>query len=112
MKFSVDGFDGAEGLALRNVDNVRGTHTVGKILARRRVNAPSIAEKREDPRLIEDAPVRNAIAKGADIDVNVIGEALGKIAIGPPAGFFQFLGEIPMVERAERADFRFEKSVG
>jgi len=76
------------------------------------VNTPAIAEKREDPRLIENAPVRNAVAEGANGHVNIVGEAGGEIAIGPAAGVFQFLRKVPMVEGAERTDFWFMESVG
>src|SRR5437667_12857912 len=78
LKFRVDGFDRAEGLALRDVDNVGGTHALGKILARGSMDAPGVTEKREDPRLVENAPVRDAVAQGAHGDVNVIGEARGE----------------------------------
>lgn len=71
-----------------------------------------IPEKREDPGFVENAPMRDAVAEGADGDVNVIGEARGEIAMGPAAGFLQFLRKIPMIERAERADFGFEERVG
>jgi len=37
------------------------------------MNAPAIAEEGEDPGLVENAPVRDAVAKG----VNVINEAGG-----------------------------------
>ena len=97
---------------LGDVDDVRGAHAIGEILARRRVNAPGITEKREDPRFVENAPVRDKVAEGADGDVNVIGEARGEIAMGPAAGFLQFLRKIPMIKRAERADFRFKERVG
>ena len=33
LKLGLDGFDGAEGLALRDVDDVGGAHALGKILA-------------------------------------------------------------------------------
>jgi hypothetical protein len=50
--------------------------------------------------------------KSADSDVKVISETRGEIAIGPAASGFQFLRQIPVIERAKRTDFRFEKSVG
>ncbi len=112
LQLGVDGLDGAESLALRDIDNVRGAHAVGKILARRRVNAPRVAEKREDPGFVENAPVGDAVAEGANDDFGVLREARGEIAIGPAACVFQFLRQIPMVERAERADFRCEERVG
>ena len=76
------------------------------------MNAPRIAEKGEDPRFVEEAPVRDAVAECANGKVGVIAEARGEIAIGPAAGFLQFLREIPMIERAERTDFCFEECVG
>ena len=39
LKLGMDGFDGAEGLALRDVDDVGGTHAISEILARRSMNA-------------------------------------------------------------------------
>jgi len=69
------------------------------------MSAVRVAEKREDPRLIENAPVRDAVAEGADGDVNVISKAGGEIAVGPAAGVFQFLRKVPMIEGAEWADF-------
>jgi hypothetical protein len=111
LQLGVDGLDGAEGLALRDIDDVRGTHAFGEILARWGVNAPGVAEKRENPRFVENAPVGDAVAESANDNFGVVREARGEIPIGPAAGVFQFLREIPMVERAERTDFCFEERV-
>jgi len=112
LKLGVDSFDGAKGLALSDVDDVRGAHALGEIAARGSMNAPRIAEKGEDPRFVEETPVRDAVAECANGKVGVIAEARGEIAIGPAAGPFQFLREIPVIERAEWTDFCFEECVG
>jgi hypothetical protein len=82
------------------------------VAARRSMHGPGIAEKREDPGFVENAPMRDAVPEGADGDVNVISEARGEIAMGPATSLFQFLGEIPMIEGAEWADFGFEERIG
>src|SRR5258708_7578846 len=102
LELGVDGFDGAEGLTLSHVDDVGGAHALGEILARRRVSAPAVAEKGEDPRLIENAPVRDAIAESPPGDVNIVGDARGEIAIRPAAGAVQSMRKIPMLESAYR----------
>ena len=56
--------------------------------------------------------MRDAISEGANGDINVIRKARGEIAVGPAAGVFQFLRKVPMIEGAERADLRFEESIG
>src|SRR5437899_5152981 len=86
FKFGVDGLDGAKSLALRNVHHMGGAHALDEIRARRRVNAPSITQKREDPRLIEDAPMLDAVAQRARDDFGVFSEAASQIAIGPASG--------------------------
>src|SRR5712664_1152961 len=60
LELRIDGLDGAEGLTLRDVDDVGGAHAIDEILARRRMNAPRIAEKRKDPGLVENTPMGNA----------------------------------------------------
>src|ERR1051325_9836664 len=66
LKLGVDRFDGAERLSLRDVHYVRCTHALGEILSRGRVNPPRIAEKREDPRLIENAPVTDTVTRSEE----------------------------------------------
>src|SRR5258708_30106314 len=91
--------------------HVRGAHALGEILSRWRVNSPCIAQKREDPWLVENAPVGDAVAQGAGDDFRVLREAAGKIPIRPASRVFQFLRQVPMVKRAERPDFRFEQLI-
>jgi len=76
------------------------------------VSAPRISEKGKDPRFVEETPVRDAVAECADGEVGVIGEARGKIAIGPAAGLLQSLRKIPMIERTQRTNFYFEERIG
>src|SRR5262249_46747695 len=112
LQFWIDGFDCLECLALGNVDDVSGAHAIAEAVARGSVNAPSVAEESENPGLIENAPVLNAITEGFDDNLCVVGEAASKIAIGPTAGVFEGLRKIPVIERANGANLRFEKRVG
>src|SRR5260370_36767497 len=68
--------------------------------------------KGKAPRFVEETPVRDAVAECANGEVGVLAEACGEIAIGPAAGFFQFLREVPMIEGTERTNFCFEERVG
>ncbi len=77
LEFRVDGLDGPEGLALCDVDDVSSAHALGEIAARGSVNSPAVAEKREDPWLVENAPVRDTVTQGADGEVHVIGKTSG-----------------------------------
>src|SRR5205085_11480935 len=72
FKLRVDGFHSAKRLALRNVHHVRGAHALDKVLTGRRMNAPSVAQEREDPRLIEDAPMLDAVTESARDDFGVV----------------------------------------
>ena len=112
LEFRIDGFDGTEGLALGDIDDVGSAHAFGEILARGRVNAPGITEESEDPGLVENAPMGDAVAEGTDGQVSIVGEARGEITIGPAAGFLQFLREVPVVERCEGTNFGFQERIG
>ena len=107
LEFGIDGFERAEGVALGNFDDVRGAHAIGQAAARGRVNAPSVAEEGKDPGLVEDAPIANAVAEGFGHDLRVVREARDEVAIGPAAGVFESLREVPLIERADGADLRF-----
>src|SRR6266852_6183377 len=111
-ELAVGGFERAESLALRDVDNVAGFHEVSEAFPAGRVDAPGIAERGEDPRLVENAPVGNAVAESTAHDVRVFGKACGEVAIGPAACVFKDLRQIPVIEGDERANLCFEKRVG
>src|SRR6266849_5857293 len=96
-ELAVGGFERAESLALRDIDDVACFQEIGETGATGRVDAPGIAERGEDPRLVEDAPVGNAVAESTAHDVRVFGEARGEVAIGPAAGIFEGLRQIPVV---------------
>src|SRR5690348_17411752 len=91
---------------------MRGARTVGEIASSRGVNSPPIAQKGEHPRLIENTPVPDAVTERASDDFRILGETARQVAIGPAAGIFQFLRQVPMIERAKRADFRLEELIG
>src|SRR5262249_56073798 len=112
LQFWIDSFDCLECLALGDVDDMRCAHAVVKIVSRGSVNAPSVAKESENPGLIENAPVLNAIAEGFDDKLGVVDETRGKVAVGPAAGVFEGLRKIPVIESADGADFCFEKRVG
>src|SRR6266436_337300 len=76
------------------------------------MSAVSVTLKGKDPRFVEETPVRDAVAECANGELGVLAEACGEIAIGPAAGFFQFLREVPMIEGTERTNFCFEERVG
>jgi len=88
---------------------VSGAHAIGEAVASRSVNAPRVAEKGEDPGFVEDAPVLDAVAEGFGDDLRVVHETRGEIAIRPAARVFEGLREIPVIERADGADFCFEE---
>src|SRR5262249_50273778 len=94
------------------VHDVRGTHALLKVAAGGSGNGPSVAEECEDPRLVENAPMLDAIAERFDNELRVNHKKGGQIAIWPTPHRFQGLWEIPVIERADGTDFRFEQSVG
>src|SRR6266478_5704484 len=111
-ELALGGFERAESLALGDVDDVAGFQEIGETGATWRVDAPGVAERGEDPGLVEDAPVGNAVAESAAHDVRVFGKACGEVAIRPAACVFKDLRQIPVIEGDERANLCFEKRVG
>ena len=101
----------AERLTLREIHGVAGAQERVEIAAPGRVDPDEISEQREDRRLVEDHPVRDAIAERADHDLGVVREAARRVALGPAAAVFERLRQVPVVERRERADPRLEQAV-
>jgi hypothetical protein len=54
-----------------------GTDRLIGLTASRRVNAVEVAQDREDPRLIEDHPMLDAIAQVIDHHRSIVAEVLG-----------------------------------
>src|SRR5271169_3978380 len=85
-EFRIHGLDRPEGLALREVHNVGSTNGGHKIRARWRMYAAAITEENKHPRLVEDAPVEDAVAECAGGDFTIIREASSEVAVGPSPG--------------------------
>ena len=97
--------------ALREVDRMRRLDRIVGFLAAGSMNALRITEHREDPRLVERHPVLHAIAKCVGHHGGIVAKNLGEVAIGPSAGIFERLRQIPMIERHPRLDFALEHLV-
>ena len=65
----------------------------------------------ERGRLVEQHPVRDAIAQRLRGQLHVVGEARGSITIRPSPGIFQRLRQVPVIERDKRPDVRLEQRV-
>ena len=62
-------------------------------------------------RLVKNHPVRNPVAQRLRHQLHVIGKAACRIAVGPTARIFQRLRQVPVIERNQRTDARFQQSV-
>ena len=101
----------AERLALGEIHGVARAQERVEIAAPGRVDPDEITEHREDGRLVEDHPMRDAIAERAHHDLGVVREAARRVALGPAAALFERLRQVPVVERRKRADARVEQAV-
>ena len=97
--------------SLRQVHGVRGAQEIDQALASRRMHAFQIAKICNGRRLVEQYPIRNAIAQHSDNLFDVVGKTRCRIAIRPSAGIFQGLRQVPVIERDQRTDFRFQKCI-
>src|SRR5215813_10058331 len=79
LQLGIDGFDRFERLALRDVYDVRGLHTVSVIRTRGSVNTPSVTEECEDPRFIDNAPILDALAERFNNDLRIVRELGGEV---------------------------------
>src|SRR5262249_13153184 len=103
--------DRAEGLALREVHRVRGAQEGVRLAPAGRVDAHQVAARREDVRLVEDHPVRHAVAERPHHQLAELSEAARQVAIRPAARVLERLRQVPMVERGEGPDARLEQPV-
>jgi hypothetical protein len=87
-----DGFDGAKGVSLPEVDGMRGFEEKVEVLFTRCVHTTSVTEVGEDRGLVEDGPGLDAVAESLENDLGVVGEASGSVAIGPAALILKGLG--------------------
>jgi hypothetical protein len=55
--------------------------------------------RRSDPRFVEDGPSVDLVSQGFQDDLDIIGKAGRRVAVGPATVVFHILGEIPMEER-------------
>src|SRR5580700_2292977 len=90
---------------------MRGLEKVVVVCAAGRENADAITEIRERPGHVEGRPNGDTVSEILCKDSCVISEISGKVTVGPAAAIFQHLGQVPVVQRAEGADARFEQSV-
>ena len=93
FKFGIHGFYGAKRLGLRNVHHVRGAHALDKICARRRVGAVGITQESKDPRLIENAPMLDAVAQRARDDFRYSVKRPARSRFGQPPASSNFCGK-------------------
>ena len=75
-----------------------------RVLHAGRVAADGVADEGRHPRLVERRPVLDAVVQPVVDRRGVLGEALGRVALGPAAAVLQRLREVPVVERDPRAD--------
>src|SRR5882724_8925585 len=75
------------------------------------VTAFSVADVYEGMHLVHGHEVRDAVGELADGVAAVVGEGLGGVSVLPAALVFEYLGKVPVVERAVRLDARVTKLI-
>jgi hypothetical protein len=83
---------------------VRGDQPGDPLLATGRVLAAGVAEEGRAPGLVERRPDRDPVSDGVVHGGGVLGEPVGRVPVGPPAGVLERLRQVPVVERQPRRD--------
>ena len=97
-------FNGAEGHALRQIDGVSRFESLIDVCLERRRPAGSIAVAGKVRGHIEGRPDGDAITEILGQDRRKVGVVAGQIAIRPASFIFERLRQIPVIDRAERAN--------
>ncbi len=97
--------------SLSQVHYVRGAEKIQQALVTGCMDAFQVATECEYGRLVEQHPVGDAVAQGAGDDFDIVAETRGSITVRPTTGVFEGLRQVPVIERDEGADFRFEQGV-
>src|ERR1700678_575828 len=90
---------------------MRGAEKIQQALVAGSVDAFQVTTESEYRRLVEQHPVGDAVAQGAGDDFDIVAEARGRVAVRPASGVFEGLRQVPVIEREEGPDFRFEQGV-
>ncbi len=90
---------------------MRSAQEVEKAFASGSVRAFEITQVGEGGGFVEQHPIGNAVAESACDSINVVSKARRRIAIGPAAGIFERLRQVPVIEGDEGANSGFQQGI-
>ncbi len=102
----------SERRCVRPQEVVRRDRSLKRTRVARGEGAVQVAAVRDDPRLVERRPPRDAVVEGAEHDVRVVGEPRRDVAVEPPATIVHRRRQVPVEQRDERRDARLAQRIG
>ncbi len=84
--------------AVRQVQVVRGAQRGRRVGAAGGVHTGGVAQEGGAPRLVQRDPLLHPVAERLADDLRVLGEAVGRLPLGPAARVLQLLRQVPVVE--------------
>ena len=100
-----------DGEAVTEVEVVGGAQRGDRVGPAGGVHPGAVTEEGAAPGLVERGPPLDAVADGVGDDPGVLGEPLGRGALGPAARVLQLLRQVPVVEGEGRLDAGGEQLV-
>ena len=103
---------GGNGLSVGEVDVMGQVQILERIHRSRRVLAGKVSQHSEDLRLVQGIPELDTVPKRPAHDSGVVAQPSRDVPVGPSSQILKGLGQVPVVERYEGLDARFEQGVG